>query len=161
MKTETKKRIWSEVVKQLNNGLSGGKSFKLRFSRNHNPLVEIFNGAFWEIPESIIAQLTGEAKQLIDAEKDKAIAESKATAERLRKEREELEKRFDEPGFFLIAGEESEVLHSGTLRECRDNLWKVTAGDLPRDPYCGIGCWVIAKGGEEVMSGKFDRDCYY
>lgn len=161
MKTETKKRIWDEVVKQLNNGCAGGKNFALRFSHDHKPLIRIFNGAVWELPDCVIDKLKGNAKKLIEIEKEKSAQESKRTAARLKAEQEEREKRLDEPGFTLLAGEETEILHQGTWRECRENLWKLNRLELPRDPYCGIGCWAIVKGEFEAESGKFDEDIYW
>jgi len=161
MKTETKTRVWAEVVSRLNSGEKASKNFSLQFNRAHQPYILIYNGAHWQLPEKVIKQLTGPAKQLIAAEKQKAIEESQRTAERLRKERESLEKRLDEPGFTLLAGEETEIVRRGTFRDCRDNLSQLMAKRLPRDPYCGIGCWVIVKGEEEVMSGKFDKDMYW
>jgi len=159
MKTETKKRIWADVVNQLNNGQTTGKNFRLQFDHEYKPFVEIFNGTHWQLPDKIIEKLTGPAKEIIEIEKQKAIKRSQRTADRLKREREELEKRLDEDGFALLAGEDTEIIHQGTLRECRNNLWKVHK--LPRDPFCGIGCWIIIKGEEEVMAGKFDKDMYW
>jgi len=68
MKKETKKRIWAEVVETLNRGELNGKSYKLSFNHDHEPLVEIFNGDKWGLPPAVIDQLTGTARELIDAE---------------------------------------------------------------------------------------------
>jgi len=157
MKTETKNRIWADVLTQLNNGHAAGKNFRLQFDRENKPFVEVFNGSHWRLPNHIVEQLTGLAKKLIEAEKQKAIKRSQATAAHLKKEREELDKRLDEDGFTLLAGEATDVVCQGTLRQCRDNLWKVQR--LPRDYHCGIGCWIIVdKNNIEVQEGKFDKD---
>jgi len=81
----------------------------------------------------------------------------------LRKEREKREKRLDEPGFVLLAGENTDVIYHGTYRECKDNLWRLNMpGEngkrIPRDSYSGKGCWVIVKDGYEIQSGYFDKD---
>ena len=160
MKTETKKRIWTEVVNQLNNEVAGGKSFQLKFSQSDYKVgIKIFNGQWWTMPDDIVEQLTGTANAFIEAEREKAKQETARWIEQHRKDREALERRFDEDGFTLIAGEESEIIHQGTLRECKDNIWKVSK--CPRDHYSGLGCYIIVKGEEEVMSGTFDRDCSY
>lgn len=71
-------------------------------------------------------------------------------------QRAALDARLDETGFVLLAGENTEMVQSGTLRECRDSLWKVTS--QPRDEYAGRGCWVIVDGdGNEVEAGMFDK----
>ena len=71
-----------------------------------------------------------------------------------------LEARLDEPGFVLLAGENTAVVAKGTLRECRDNLFMVR--DCPRDPQSGLGCWVIVDAeAVEVQSGTFDEDVAY
>ncbi len=161
MKTKTKDRIWTEVIQQLNSGKSSGKNFQLFFTEQGWPYIKIFTGHHWTLPKEIALQLTGTARAALTAERQKQREKSISTAAKLRAEREEREKRLDEPGFFLIAGEESKVLLSGTWRDCHENLWRVTAKGLPRDPYSGIGCWIIVKGDFEAESGKFDKDCYY
>ena len=160
MKTETKKRIWAEVVRQLNGGEVSGNSFQLQFDHRHKPFIRIFNSQRWTLPDEVVDQLTGPANEAIESARQKAIEKSKATADRLRKEREELDKRLDEDGFTLLAGEETDVICQGTLRECRDNLWKVLKCE--RDPYVGKGCYVIVdRDNTEVQSGEFDKDCVY
>tara|TARA_R100001530_G_scaffold96544_1_gene67083 strand:+ start:46 stop:528 length:483 start_codon:yes stop_codon:yes gene_type:complete len=157
MKTETKTRIWAEVKKQLNSGYVVGNSFSLQFDGNGQPFVKIFNNQRWTLPASIIENLTGEAKEVIEIAKQKAIEKSKQTANRLRQDRESLEKRLDEDGFILLAGEETDVVCQGTLRQCRANLWKVHK--CPRDPHVGIGCYcIVDKNHIEVEIGKFDKD---
>jgi hypothetical protein len=94
-----------------------------------------------------------------------------ATREAAERREADLAKRLDEPGFTLRAGENDDdeidaqgcagnFVFAGTLRECRDNLHRVTR--KRRDPSSGLGCWVIVSPeGEEVYSGTFDADCYY
>ena len=160
MKIETKERIWAEVKKQLHNGETGGKNFKLVFDHKFQPCIRIFNGFQWQLPATVIEAAGGKAQDLIEAAKQKAIEKSKATAKRLKREREELEKRLDEGGFTLLAGEDTDVLFQGTFRECRANIWRVLK--CPRDSYSGLGCYVIVDSNNiEVQSGTFDRDCYY
>jgi len=160
MKTETKKRIWAEVVRELNSGDVSGKSFQLQFDHNYRPFIRIFNNQRWTLPDEVVVQLTGTANKAIEIARQNAIDKSKATADRLLKEREELDKRLDEDGFTLLAGEETEVICQGTLRACRDNLWKVLKCE--RDPHVGKGCYVIVdRDNNEVQSGEFDKDCIY
>lgn len=157
MKTETKTRIWAEVVTQLNKGLVGGKSFKLRFDRQNRPYIQPFCGHHWTLPDNVIEQLTGEAHAAIEAARARAQAESERLAAEYKAAREALDARLDEPGFTLLAGENTDVVCRGTLRQCRDSLRKVIG--LPRDPYCGRGCWVIVDSQHnEVESGEFGKD---
>tara|TARA_Y100000361_G_C11138086_1_gene333341 strand:+ start:977 stop:1456 length:480 start_codon:yes stop_codon:yes gene_type:complete len=82
-------------------------------------------------------------------------AEYEQRKQQLAEEEAELNERLDEKGFVLLAGEETEIVESGTLRQCRASLWKVT--QQPRDEYAGKGCWVIVdSNGEHVQAGKFD-----
>lgn len=159
MKTETKKRIWDEFLHQINNGAIGGKNFSLFFDNHESPYLKIFNGHHWTIPAYLLSQITGEGKKTIEAAKVRAAEKSKKIAAQLKAERENREKRLDEPGFVLLAGENTKVVHQGTWRECRDNLWQVLKCE--RNTDVGLGCWVIVKGEFEAESGTFDRDCYY
>lgn len=145
------------MVDQFNKGEIKGKSFKLIFFPDNTAGVQIFNGEKWQLPVAVIDRITGEAKQLIEAEKEKAQQRSLELAAQLKAQREALDARLDEDGFILLAGEETAVVCRGTLRQCRDNIWKVQK--LPRDYYTGKGCYVIVdtKTHEEVQSGEFDK----
>jgi len=158
MQQKTKDRIWNEVVTQLNSGHPHGPSYKLKFAHSTREVtIEIFNGQRWTMPPKVVAQLTGEAKALIDTEREKADEATRKWCEEHRKEREALDARLDEDGFALLAGEETEIVTSGTLRHCRDNLYRVM--QYPRCPYAGKGCWLITDShGNEVQSGEFDKD---
>ena len=163
---ETKQRIYDECVKQLNTGNPSGKNFKLTFSGGyydeHHPLLRIFNGACWRLSDhpQIGDNLTTTGWETIRKEKQKYLDHlEKCRAEEARKQAE-LEARMDEDGFTLIAGERTEIVSQGTLRECRANLWKVTS--YPRYQPVGRGCWIIVdRNNDEVLSGEFDKDCYY
>ena len=158
MKAETKNRIWDEVVRELNAGRSAGKSFKLRFVSDVRMItVEVVSGQRWTMSPDVAARLNGEAKAFIEAERKKAEAATRVWCEHRRQERETLDARLDEGGFTLVGGEETEIIASGTLRHCRDNLWRLP--QYPRCPYAGRGCYTITDGdGLEVQAGEFDKD---
>jgi hypothetical protein len=157
MKTETRKRVWDDVTRQLNIGQTSGKNFRLRFDAEFRPYIVIFNGQRWTLPDDVIAALTDDARATIEVAAREARKARECEAAKYRAEREALNARLDEPGFTLLAGENTDVVCRGTLRQCRESLWKVIG--LPRDPYCGRGCWVIVDSQRnEVESGEFDKD---
>lgn len=92
-------------------------------------------------------------------ERDKWQEKERAGQEARLAEREAQESQIDEPGFTLIAGEDSKVVATGTLRECRKALWRVTFCE--RDGYAGRGCWIIFKGDDFEERGYFDRQMYW
>jgi hypothetical protein len=70
--------------------------------------------------------------------------------------REVLDRRLNEAGFMLLAGENTAVVARGTLRQCREKICMVVR--QPRDNYSGRGCWVIMDStGAEVEAGQFDK----
>jgi hypothetical protein len=117
------------------------------------------NGTIMFIPNKLLALMPEIAKTAQIVADQKSVE----TARRLKAAREEREKRLDEDGFVLLAGEDTEVVYSGTWRQCRDNLWRLIWGGIkyPRDPYSGKGCWIIVKEEFEAQSGYFDADMYW
>ena len=84
-------------------------------------------------------------------------AEYEQRVQQLAKEEAALNERTDEKGFTLLAGENTEIVESGTFGKCRASLWKVT--QQPRGDFSGIGCWIICDGnGDVVEQGKFNSD---
>ena len=73
----------------------------------------------------------------------------------------ELDAMSDDPGWTMIAGEESELLCTGTRAECFAAL-TAALHRLPRDPHEGKGAWVLLPpDGSREMEGTFDQHCYY
>lgn len=73
----------------------------------------------------------------------------------------QLDAMADDPGWTMIAGEDSEVLCTGTRAECFSAL-SAALHRLPRDPYEGRGAWgLLPPDGSREMSGTFDEHCYY
>lgn len=73
----------------------------------------------------------------------------------------ELDVMAAQSGWMMIAGEESEVLHTGTRSECFAAL-QAALHRLPRDRHEGKGAWVLLPpDGSREMSGTFDEHCYY
>ncbi|MFP4145310.1 MAG: hypothetical protein ACLFV3_09215 [Phycisphaeraceae bacterium] len=110
------------------------------------------------------AEIVEEAQRVREQREAEARERSRQFAERFQAERQELLAAIDQEHCHLIAGENSEVVASGTLDHCRTQLHRVTR--QPRDPHSGRGCWVIVANrrdtGEqvEVESGQFGRDSY-
>ena len=112
-----------------------------------------------QIPARLVplfpASVIGDAKLRAAEHAATREAEYEQRKQQVAQEEAALNERLDEKGFVLLAGEETEIVESGTLRECRASLWKVTR--LLRDEYAGKGCWVIVdSNGSEIESGKFD-----
>ncbi|NIP26661.1 MAG: hypothetical protein GWN94_19820 [Phycisphaerae bacterium] len=59
----------------------------------------------------------------------------------------------------LLAGEETEIITSGSLYWCKQHVGTLHQKKLPRDHHSGKGCWVIVKHGKELASGYFDKYC--
>ncbi len=162
MKAKTKKIFWVKVQTALENG-----DTKMLFLDRAGRLCW-WTGKPGEIcrplPDDLLnlcpTEMLSQARLAAEQKAREAEARSLAYATELRAASEALDKRLDEPGFTLLAGERTDIVHSGTLRECRDNLWKVT--HYPRDRTAGIGCWVIVDSKSpdhrEVESGKYNRD---
>lgn len=91
----------------------------------------------------------------------KQEADAIARAEKVYQEKKaRLDAMADQPGWLLMAGEETELVARGTRDEVRRKLYLVT--HCPRDPYAGKGCWVIlAPDGTEAESGFFDGEMYW
>jgi hypothetical protein len=158
MKTTTLKRIWGEYEKKW----QAGDFYDVIVNCIDQPCVRFFNGTVGAIPQKMMHLLP---KELLETLAANAQARSIATAKELADERTEREKRLDEPGFHLLAGENTDAIYAGTWRECRNNLWrllcKFEGKKLPRDRDCGKGCWVIVKGDFEAESGYFNSDMYW
>ncbi len=73
----------------------------------------------------------------------------------------EAQKESEVTGCTLLAGENSEVVATGSLYFCRQSLSTVLQKHLPRDPYSGKGCWAIVRGEQELASGYFDGETVY
>jgi len=59
----------------------------------------------------------------------------------------------------LLAGENTDIVTTGTLYHCKQSLWMITQKKLPRDRFCGKGCWVIIDENQnELASGSFDKE---
>lgn len=118
-----------------------------------------WNGA--EFPARLLHLLP---PAIIEAANVKAAERAAADKARLETWRAEvdatsaaLNARLDEPGFVLLAGEDTAIVASGTLRECRDAMYKVPR--CRRDSYSGRGCWVIVDSKHvEVEAGQFTKD---
>jgi len=118
-----------------------------------------WNGA--EFPARLLAKLPASLIEAANAKAAERAAADKAKAEIWRAEwvasQAALDARADEPGFVLLAGENTEIIASGTLRECRDALYKVTG--CPRDRHVGRGCWTIVDSNTqtEVEAGQYTK----
>lgn len=151
-----KKTDWEAVMTQVENG-----EVAVFIAANGGVCID---GAAMMIPDRFLSRvpadvLTKANERRANVERQK---EERNEAVRLRLKAEEAAKaaRLDEPGFTLVAGENSTTVHSGTLRECRDNLWKVMS--QPRDGYAGVGCWVIVDStGTEIDAGRFDKSAWW
>jgi len=101
------------------------------------------------------------------ARRDKAARDAQAEQARLAAvaRRDTLLAALDLSRCVLLAGEDTDVVASGTLDYCRRMCSAVH--HLSRDCYSGKGCWVITAprrdNGEivEVESGGFDADIYW
>lgn len=116
----------------------------------------------WSQPFTLPQELlTSELKILLEvaAQAREAKHQRQIVAFRIQRDKEEAEFDGIGPRFTLLAGEETEILHHGTFRECLANLWKVLR--CPRDHYAGKGAWIISGPAGEVRSGCFDKDMYW
>lgn len=121
----------------------------------------LVDGAF-QLPAALAAKMPAEVIAAARFAAEQRLAEEitrhEAWAANWEASQAALDARSDEPGFRLIAGEDSEIVASGTLRECRSMIPCVTR--CQRDRFAGRGCWVIVDAaGVEVQAGQFDRDC--
>lgn len=92
------------------------------------------------------------------------LARSRALAAKYAAESEAKRHRYasqtDQTGWLLLAGEDTEVVARGTLRDVEAMRSCVTR--CKRDSYTGRGCWVIVSpDGSEYEAGYFDRDLYW
>lgn len=102
------------------------------------------------------------ARRAAQAERRKAWRAASAEAlEKSKARMAELDKIADQPGWTMIAGEESEVLCTGTRAECYSAL-SAALHRLPRDPHEGAGAWsLLPPDGTREITGTFDQHCYY
>lgn len=81
--------------------------------------------------------------------------------ERSRARMAHLDAMANDPGWTMIAGEESEVLCRGTRAECYSAL-QAALHRLPRDRFEGVGAWsLLPPDDSREISGTFDQHCYY
>lgn len=105
---------------------------------------------------AITDRLANQAAQQKEAKKRQAEALKRALARA-----DELAAMADSSGWIMIAGEESEVLCTGTRRDCFSAL-QAAIHRLPRDPHEGKGAWsLLPPDGSHEISGTFDQHCYY
>jgi len=158
MKAKERTRLfWRRLEETLKNGTEDPKVF---INRVGNLCLDGGPLGGSTIPPKVASLLPAE---LVAEAKRRAVEvaiEREADAEKYRQELEAarvaLDARLDDRGFTLLAGENTDVVCRGTLRDCRDSLHKVV--HLPRDSWSHLGCWVITDPQfVEVEAGHFTR----